>query len=130
VSPCGPAAVLRRVDFLDRAYGAFPWLVLGVLALTSLLLMRAFRSILLPLKAVILNLLSVAAAYGALVVVFRLGVGEDAFGLYRFPHGDHGPLQLVAAGPARPPRPGATLPASGGLIRGVVERSAWPPRPV
>jgi putative drug exporter of the RND superfamily len=75
----------QGVDFLDRAYGAFPWLVLGVLALTYLLLMRAFRSILLPLKAVILNLLSVAAAYGALVVVFRLGVGEDAFGLYRFP---------------------------------------------
>jgi putative drug exporter of the RND superfamily len=75
----------QGVDFLDRAYGAFPWLVLGVLALTYLLLMRAFRSILLPLKAVILNLLSVAAAYGALVVVFRFGVGEDTFGLYRFP---------------------------------------------
>jgi RND superfamily putative drug exporter len=75
----------QGVDFLDRAYGAFPWLVLGVLALTYLLLMRAFRSILLPLKAVILNLLSVAAAYGALVLVFRFGVGKDAFGFYQFP---------------------------------------------
>jgi RND superfamily putative drug exporter len=75
----------QGVDFLDRAHGAFPWLVLGVLTLTYLLLMRAFRSILLPLKAVILDLLSVAAAYGALVVVFHLGVGEDAFGLHRFP---------------------------------------------
>jgi putative drug exporter of the RND superfamily len=75
----------QGVDFLDRAYGAFPWLVLGVLALTYLLLMRAFRSMVLPLKAVILNLLSVAAAYGALVLVFRFGIGEDAFGLYQFP---------------------------------------------
>ena len=75
----------QGVDFLDRAYGAFPWLVLGVLALTYLLLMRAFRSMVLPLKAVILNLLSVAAAYGALVLVFRFGLGEDAFGVYQFP---------------------------------------------
>jgi RND superfamily putative drug exporter len=75
----------QGVDFLDRAYGAFPWLVLGVLVLTYLLLMRAFRSVVLPLKAVILNLLSVAAAYGALVLVFRFGVGEDAFGFYKFP---------------------------------------------
>ncbi len=75
----------QGVDFLDRAYGAFPWLVLGVLALTYLLLMRAFRSMVLPLKAVILNLLSVAAAYGALVLVFRFGVGKDAFGFYQFP---------------------------------------------
>jgi RND superfamily putative drug exporter len=75
----------QGVDFLDRAYSAFPWLVLGVLALTYLLLMRAFRSFLLPLKAVILNLLSVAASYGVLVVVFRFGFGKDAFGFYQFP---------------------------------------------
>jgi RND superfamily putative drug exporter len=56
-----------------------------VLLLTYLLLLRAFRSLLLPLKAVILNLLSVAAAYGALVVVFRFGVGNDLLGLYEFP---------------------------------------------
>ncbi len=73
------------VDFLDRAYSAFPWLVLGVLVLTYLLLLRAFRSLLLPLKAVVLNLLSVAASYGLLVVVFRWGVGSDLGGLYQFP---------------------------------------------
>ena len=75
----------QGVDFLHVAYGAFPWLVLAVLVLTYLLLMRAFRSLLLPLKAVILNLLSVAAAYGALVVVFRFGIGKDVLGLYQFP---------------------------------------------
>jgi uncharacterized membrane protein YdfJ with MMPL/SSD domain len=78
-------APAQGVDFLHRAYSAFPWLVLAVLALTYLLLMRAFRSLLLPLKAVILNLLSVAASYGVLVVVFRFGLGHDAFGFYQFP---------------------------------------------
>ena len=72
------------VDFLEQSYRYFPWLVLGVLVLTYLLLMRAFRSWLLPLKAVILNLFSVAASYGMLVVVFKWGVGEDLLGLYQF----------------------------------------------
>jgi RND superfamily putative drug exporter len=76
----GPA---QGVDFLDQAYSAFPWLVLAVLALTYLLLLRAFRSVLLPLKAVLLNLLSVAASYGLLVVVFRWGIGKH-IGLYKF----------------------------------------------
>jgi len=72
----------QGVDFIDRAYGAFPWLVLAVLALTFVLLARAFRSLLLPLKAVLLNLLAIGATYGALVVVFRYGAGEP-LGLYR-----------------------------------------------
>jgi uncharacterized membrane protein YdfJ with MMPL/SSD domain len=74
----------QGVDFIDRSYDVFPWLVVGVLVLTYLLLMRAFRSLLLPLKAVILNLLSVGAAYGLLVVVFKWGVGNDVLGLYEF----------------------------------------------
>jgi RND superfamily putative drug exporter len=74
----------QGVDFLGKAYSVFPWLVLGVLCLTYLLLMRAFRSFVLPLKAVALNLLSVAAAYGMLVVVFKWGVGSEVLGLYRF----------------------------------------------
>src|SRR4051812_33381375 len=74
----------QGVDFIDRSYDVFPWLVLGVLVLTYLLLMRAFRSLLLPLKAVLLNLLSVAASYGLLVVVFKWGVGKDLLGLYEF----------------------------------------------
>jgi putative drug exporter of the RND superfamily len=73
------------IDFLDRAYSVFPWLVGAVLLLTFVLLVRAFRSLLLPLKAVILNLLSVGATYGMLVVVFKWGVGADAFGLYHYP---------------------------------------------
>jgi RND superfamily putative drug exporter len=65
------------VDFIDLTYGAFPWLVLGVLLLTYVLLVRAFRSVVLPLKAIVLNLLSIGAAYGLLVIVFKWGLGEQ-----------------------------------------------------
>jgi RND superfamily putative drug exporter len=75
----------QGVDFLHQAYRYFPWLVLAVLVLTYVLLMRAFRSVLLPLKAVLLNLLSVGAAYGLLVVVFKWGVGDTVVGTYQFP---------------------------------------------
>ena len=62
------------VDFMDTAYAAFPWLVAAVLVLSYLLLLRAFRSVVLPLKAVLMNVLSVAATYGVLVLVFQHGV--------------------------------------------------------
>ena len=71
------------VDFLDMTYGAFPWLVLAVLLFTYVLLVRAFRSILLPLKAIVMNLLSIGAAYGLLVLAFKFGLGEP-FGLQQF----------------------------------------------
>jgi putative drug exporter of the RND superfamily len=50
---------------------------------TYLVLVRAFRSLLLPLKAVLLNLLTVAATYGVLVVIFQEGVGAGALGVHR-----------------------------------------------
>jgi RND superfamily putative drug exporter len=76
----GPA---QGVDYLARSYAWFPWLVAAALLLTYLVLLRAFRSVLLPLKAVILNVLSVAAVYGLLVVIFRWGAGSDLLGLIR-----------------------------------------------
>jgi putative drug exporter of the RND superfamily len=61
-------------------YGNFP-LMLGVIAVvTFLLLARAFRSLLLPLKAVLLNLLSVGAIYGVLTIVWQDGHGSQAIG--------------------------------------------------
>jgi uncharacterized membrane protein YdfJ with MMPL/SSD domain len=72
------------VDFVDLAYSAFPWLVLAVLILSYLLLLRAFRSVVLPLKAVLLNLLSVSATYGVLVLVFEEGL-HSTFGLQSSP---------------------------------------------
>ena len=62
-------------DFLDLTYSWFPWLLGAVLVATFFLLMRAFRSLVLPLKAIVLNLLSIGAAYGLLVVVFKWGAG-------------------------------------------------------
>jgi len=76
-------APAQGADFLTRVYGAFPWIVLLVLALAYLVLLRAFRSLLLPLMAVLLDAISVVAAYGLLVVIFRFGVGADVLGLYR-----------------------------------------------
>ncbi len=67
-------------DFLDLTYSWFPWLVIAVLIATYILLLRAFRSLLLPLKAIILNLLSIGASYGLTVAVFKWGAGET-FGL-------------------------------------------------
>jgi putative drug exporter of the RND superfamily len=72
------------VDFTAKAYGAFPWLIAAVLVITYFVLLRAFRSIVLPLKAVLLNLLSVSAAYGVLVLTFEDGAGSW-LGFTRFP---------------------------------------------
>jgi putative drug exporter of the RND superfamily len=71
----------QGVDFLRTAYRAFPWLVLAVLLATYLALLRAFRSVVLPLTAVLLNLLTVAAVCGLLVVVFQWGVGSGLLGV-------------------------------------------------
>ena len=60
----------QGVDFISRTYRAVPWLVLCVLVFTYLVLLRAFRSAVLPLKAIVLNALSVAATYGVLALVF------------------------------------------------------------
>jgi RND superfamily putative drug exporter len=65
-------------DFVHAVYGKFPYVLAFVILLTFVLLMRAFRSILLPLKAVVLNLVSLGAAYGIIVFVFQWGHGSDA----------------------------------------------------
>src|SRR5215204_1813735 len=67
----------QSADFLDAVYGNFPLIVALIAGLTFLLLARAFRSLLLPLKAVLLNLLSVAAAWGLIVLVWQKGFGSD-----------------------------------------------------
>ncbi len=74
-------APAQGVDFLDTAYDAFPWIVLAALLATYLVLLRAFRSLVIPLKAVLLNALTVAAVYGLLVVIFQWGVGDRLPGL-------------------------------------------------
>jgi putative drug exporter of the RND superfamily len=65
-------------DFVHAVYGKFPYVLAFVILLTFVLLMRAFRSIVLPLKAVVLNLVSLGAAYGIIVFIFQWGHGSDA----------------------------------------------------
>ncbi len=65
------------VDFIDATYGNFPLILAAILLVTFVLLVRAFRSIVLPLKAVLLNALSVAATYGILVLVWQEGHGTE-----------------------------------------------------
>jgi putative drug exporter of the RND superfamily len=64
-------------DFVDAVYGNFPLMVALIAGLTFLLLARAFRSLILPLEAVLLNLLSVAAAWGVMVLVWQNGLGSE-----------------------------------------------------
>ena len=71
----GPVAA--DVDFIDAVYGNFPLILGAILLVTFVLLVRAFRSIVLPLKAVILNALSVAATYGILVLIWQEGFGTE-----------------------------------------------------
>ncbi len=66
-----------NADFIDAVYGAFPLMIALISLLTFLLLARAFRSLLLPLKAVILNILSVGAAWGVMALVWQSGHGSD-----------------------------------------------------
>jgi len=77
-------APAQGVDFLDRVYGSFPWVVLAVAGLAYIVLLRAFRSLLLPLMALVLDAGSVAASFGLLVLLFRCGAGAG-IGLYRVP---------------------------------------------
>jgi RND superfamily putative drug exporter len=65
-------------DFISAVYGSFPLMLALIAVITFLLLARAFRSLLLPLKAVILNVVSVAAAWGVLVFVWQEGFGSEA----------------------------------------------------
>ncbi len=75
----GLAAVDR--DFLHALSARLPYVFALILILTMILLVRAFRSIVLPIKAVLLNLLSLAAAFGVIVFVFQQGHGSGLWGV-------------------------------------------------
>jgi putative drug exporter of the RND superfamily len=81
--------VAVSADFSDYLGGRLPWFLAAVLSLSFVLLMIVFRSVLVPLKAVVMNLISIGAAYGVTVAVFQWGW----FGTY---------LGVDAAGPIEP----------------------------
>jgi RND superfamily putative drug exporter len=79
VSLTGQAMV---TDLTDRISNRLPVFIVAIVAMSFLLLMIVFRSVLVPLKAALMNLLSIAAAYGVLVAVFQWGWGNQLIGLH------------------------------------------------
>ncbi|MHA3701772.1 MMPL family transporter [Jatrophihabitans sp. YIM 134969] len=80
VGVAGPGATVE--DYGSAVYDNFPYVLAIIAAVTFILLVRTFRSILLPLKAVLLNLVSLAAVFGSVVFFWQHGHGSDAvFGI-------------------------------------------------
>jgi uncharacterized membrane protein YdfJ with MMPL/SSD domain len=80
VNVTGDAA--QSKDFNDQLAQRLPLVFAFVLGLAFLLMLITFRSIVVPIKAIVLNLLSVGAAYGVLVLVFQKGLGESLLGFH------------------------------------------------
>jgi putative drug exporter of the RND superfamily len=90
----GAAAV--NVDFSDYLEERLPYFFVAVLTLSFLLLMVVFRSVLVPVKAVIMNLLSISAAYGIVVALFQWGWFSDITGVQPAPIEPWAPMMLFA----------------------------------
>jgi putative drug exporter of the RND superfamily len=73
--------VAGYVDFTEKVAGRMLWLILAVVALSLVLLTIAFRSVVIPVKAAVLNLLSVGAAYGVIIAIFQFGWGSGLLGI-------------------------------------------------
>jgi RND superfamily putative drug exporter len=84
------------IDFSDYLGSRYPLFFGSVLGLSFLLMMTVFRSVLVPLKAVIVNLLSIGAAYGVVVAVFQWGWGASLLGLDGAPIEPFVPMMLFA----------------------------------
>jgi RND superfamily putative drug exporter len=69
------------IDLANQIADKLPLMIIVVIALSFLVLLMAFRSILVPIKAAAMNLLSVAASYGVVTAVFQLGWGSSLIGL-------------------------------------------------
>jgi RND superfamily putative drug exporter len=70
-----------NVDLQHELLGQFPTVIILVVVATAVMLFLAFQSVLVPLKAVVMNCLSVGGAFGLMVLVFQEGVGARLFGL-------------------------------------------------
>src|SRR5205085_2549300 len=63
-------------DYKNSLFGLFPWVALVVAVIIFLILMMFFQSLALPVKAVLMNLISIGATFGILSIVFQYGVGS------------------------------------------------------
>jgi putative drug exporter of the RND superfamily len=71
------------IDLSERVAQRLPWFIGAVISLSFLLLLVVFRSILVPVKAAVMNVLSIGAAYGVMVAVFQKGWGASLFGVHQ-----------------------------------------------
>ncbi len=94
VAVTGPVAVNN--DFSNYLEARLPFFFAAVLALSFLLLMVVFRSLLVPLKAVVMNLLSISAAYGVVVALFQWGWLSAVTGVQPAPIEPWAPMMLFA----------------------------------
>ena len=94
ISVTGGVAI--GVDFTDYLSARLPYFFAAVLGLSFLLLMVVFRSLLVPLKAVVMNLLSIGAAYGIVVAVFQWGWGGGLLDIEGAPIEPFVPMMLFA----------------------------------
>mgnify|MGYP001571288675 CR=1 FL=1 len=76
-------APAQGVDLIRAILNSIPWIIVLALLLTYILLTRALRSLILPIKAIILDLISIAVAFAALVAVFRFGFASSILNSYR-----------------------------------------------
>jgi RND superfamily putative drug exporter len=84
-------------DLTERITNRLPLFIAAIVAMSFLLLMLVFRSVLLPLKAALMNLLSIAAAYGVIVAVFQWGWGSALIGVHHtMPINPFAPLMMFA----------------------------------
>jgi RND superfamily putative drug exporter len=84
------------IDFADVIGQRLPWFIGAVLLLSFVLLMVVFRSLLVPAKAVVMNLLSIGAAYGVMVAVFQWGWFGNIVGVSAAPIEPWAPMMLFA----------------------------------
>jgi putative drug exporter of the RND superfamily len=73
--------VAAAVDFQRLLLARFPLIIALILSVTALMLAFVFKSVLVPIKAVVMNSLSVAATFGIIVLVFQHGMGSQIFGI-------------------------------------------------
>jgi RND superfamily putative drug exporter len=84
-------------DLTERITNRLPLFIAAIVAMSFVLLMIVFRSVLVPLKAALMNLLSIAAAYGVIVAVFQWGWGNRLIGLdHTMPINPFAPLMMFA----------------------------------
>jgi RND superfamily putative drug exporter len=94
VNVTGSAAA--NIDVTEYLGGRMPLFFAAVLGVSFLILMAVFRSVLVPLKAVLMNLLSIAATYGVVVAIFQWGWGDALLGIEAGPINPFIPLMLFA----------------------------------